>query len=120
MIKFSMRWPLAAAAGAVLALGTVGAIAQQLAATEPGAGKSAEIVIQSFHFLPPTLTVPAETAVTWNNQDEEPHNVVSPERAFRSKAIDGGEKFTFVFEKPGTYKYICAVHPYMQGTVVVQ
>ena len=115
MIKFSMRWPLAAAAGAVLALGTVGAIAQQVAATG-----SAEIVIQNFHFLPPTLTVAAGTAVTWSNHDEEPHNVVSPERAFRSKAIDGGEKFTFVFDKPGTYKYICAVHPHMQGTVIVQ
>ena len=120
MFKFSMRWPVAAAAGAVLALGTAGAIAQQVAATEPAAAKSAEIVIQNFHFLPPTLTVAAGTAVTWSNHDEEPHNVVSPERAFRSKAIDGGESFTFVFDKPGTYKYICAVHPHMQGTVIVQ
>ena len=120
MIKFSMRWPLAAAAGAVLSLGTVGAIAQQVAATG-----SAEIVIQNFHFLPPTLTVAAGTAVTWSNHDEEPHNVVNaPDagqpRLFRSQAIDGGDKYTFVFDKPGTYKYICAVHPHMQGTVVVQ
>ena len=42
MIKFSMRWPLAAAAGAVLALGAAGAIAQQqVAATDP-AGKMVE------------------------------------------------------------------------------
>jgi plastocyanin len=120
MIKFPMRWPLAAAAGAVLALGTVGAIAQQVAATG-----SAEIVIQNFHFLPPTLAVAAGTAVTWSNHDEEPHNVVNaPDagqpRIFRSQAIDGGDKYTFVFDKPGTYKYICAVHPHMQGTVIVQ
>ena len=120
MIKFSMRWPLAAAAGAVLALGTAGAIAQQVAATESAAAQSAEIVIQSFHFLPPTLTIAAGTAVTWSNHDEEPHNVVSPERAFRSKAIDGGEKFTTVFDKPGTYNYICAVHPHMRGKIVVE
>ena len=120
MIKFSVRWPLAAAAGAVLALGTIGAVAQQVAATDPAAAKSAEIVIQSFHFLPPTLTVAAGTAVTWSNHDEEPHNVVSPDRVFRSKDIDGGEKFTAVFDKPGTYKYLCAVHPQMRGEIIVK
>ena len=58
--------------------------------------------------------------MTWVNRDEEPHNVVSPDRVFRSKAIDGGEKFTTVFDKPGTYNYLCAVHPHMRGTIVVQ
>ena len=115
MIKFSMRWPLAAAAGAVLALGTAGAVAQQVAATN-----EAEISIQSFQFVPAILTVKAGTAVTWINRDEEPHNVVSPDRVFRSKAIDGGEKFTTVFDKPGTYNYICAVHPHMRGKIVVE
>ena len=125
MRSFVARRTLAAAAGVLLALGAAGAIAQQVAATEPAAAKSAEIVIQNFHFLPPTLTVAAGTAVTWSNHDEEPHNVVNaPDvgqpRLFRSQAIDGGDKYTFVFDKPGTYKYICAVHPHMQGTIIVQ
>jgi plastocyanin len=89
--------------------------AQQVAAAAPS-----EVVIQNFAFVPATLTVAPGTAVTWSNHDEEPHNVVSPDRAFRSKAIDGGEKFTNVFDKPGTYNYICAVHPHMHGTIIVK
>ncbi|TMK10423.1 MAG: hypothetical protein E6G72_10135 [Alphaproteobacteria bacterium] len=131
MRSFVARRALAAAAGVLLALGAAGAFAeqqatqQQPAAQQPApqqvaATNEAEISIQSFQFVPAILTVKAGTAVTWINRDEEPHNVVSPDRVFRSKAIDGGEKFTTVFDKPGTYNYICAVHPHMRGKIVVE
>ena len=114
---------IVAAAAVSLALGAVAAIAQQVEQAAPqqvAATNEAEISIQNFKFIPDTLTVKAGTAITWVNRDEEPHNVVSPDRAFRSKAIDGGEKFTVVLDKPGTYNYICAVHPHMHGKIVVQ
>ena len=28
--------------------------------------------------------------------------------------------FTVTFEKPGTYEYLCALHPWMTGTVAVR
>jgi plastocyanin len=123
MIGCLMRRPIAAAAGLVLALGGAAAVAQQVAAAgSPGA---AEIVIQNFAFLPATLTVAPGTAVTWDNRDEEPHNIVNvppagQQRAFRSQAVDGGDKYSFVFSQPGTYSYICSIHPHMQGTIVVK
>jgi plastocyanin len=113
----------AALAGLIVLGAAAASLAQQ---SQPGAPQQvaatneAEISIQSFQFVPAILTVKAGTAVTWLNRDEEPHNVVSLERVFRSKAIDGGEKFTAVFDKPGTYNYICAVHPHMRGTIIVQ
>ncbi len=116
MINFLMRRCLVVGAAAFLALGAAGALSQQQVA----AGGSAEVAIKNFKFVPPSLTVEPGTAVTWVNNDEEPHNVVSPDRVFRSKAIDGGEKFTAVFDKPGTYKYICAVHPQMRGEIIVK
>ena len=119
MINFLMRRVFVVGTAAFLALGTVGALAQQ-AQQQVAAVGEAEIAIQSFQFVPAILTVTPGTAVTWVNKDEEPHNVVSPDRAFRSKAIDGGEKFTNVFDKPGTFNYICAVHPHMRGTVIVK
>ena len=119
MINFLMRRGFVVGTVAFLALGTVGAVAQQ-AQQQVAAVGEAEIAIQSFQFVPAILTVTPGTAVTWVNKDEEPHNVVSPDRAFRSKAIDGGEKFTNVFEKPGTYTYLCAMHPQMRGTVIVK
>ena len=122
MISFVTRRALAAAAGVLLALGAAGAFAQQQPAApqQVAATNEAEISIQSFQFVPAILTVKAGTAVTWVNHDEEPHNVVSPDRVFRSKAIDGGEKFTTVFDKPGTYDYLCAVHPHMRGKIIVE
>jgi plastocyanin len=122
MISFVTRRALAAAAGVLLALGAAGAFAQQQPAApqQVAATNEAEISIQSFQFVPAILTVKAGTAVTWVNRDEEPHNVVSPNRVFRSKAIDGGEKFTTVFDKPGTYDYLCAVHPHMRGKIIVE
>ena len=119
MINFLMRRVFVVGTAAFLALGTVGALAQQ-AQQQVAAVGEAEIAIQSFQFVPAILTVAPGTAVTWVNKDEEPHNIVSPDRAFRSKAIDGGEKFTNVFDKPGTFNYICAVHPHMRGTVIVK
>jgi plastocyanin len=122
MISLVTRRALAAAAGVLLALGAAGAFAQQQPAPQQqvAATNEAEISIQSFQFVPAILTVKAGTAVTWVNHDEEPHNVVSPDRVFRSKAIDGGEKFTTVFDKPGTYDYLCAVHPHMRGKIIVE
>jgi plastocyanin len=121
MIDFLRRRGLVIGAAAFLALGAAGAIAQQTQQTQqPAVTGEAEISIQSFQFVPAILTVKAGTAVTWVNRDEEPHNVVSPNRVFRSKAIDGGEKFTTVFDKPGTYDYLCAVHPHMRGKIIVQ
>jgi len=77
------------------------------------------VKIDMFAFGPRTLTVPAGTKVTWTNLDEEPHTVFSPNKSFRSDALDTGESFSFVFARPGTYKYFCSIHPHMKGTVVV-
>jgi amicyanin len=91
--------------------------------TARGAVESPEIHINNFSFSPAELKVKAGTAVTWINDDEEPHNVVNigqPTRVFRSGGMDGDDRYSFTFDKPGTYQYICSVHPYMHGEVVVQ
>ncbi len=70
--------------------------------------------------LPPTLTVPAGTTVTWTNKDEEPHNVVAEDGAFRSPGMDAQGTFSHQFTKAGTYTYVCGIHPFMKATVVVR
>jgi plastocyanin len=78
------------------------------------------IVMKDFDFSPMMLTVKAGTTVTWKNLDGEPHTVVSPDGVFRSHALDQGDAFTFKFDKPGTYKYICSIHPKMRAAIIVQ
>ncbi|AGM31285.1 amicyanin [Mycobacteroides abscessus] len=76
--------------------------------------------IENFAFNPPTLTVPAGTTVTWTNKDEEPHNVVAEDGAFRSPGMDARGTFSHQFTKAGTYTYVCGIHPFMKATVVVR
>ncbi|HWE73841.1 MAG TPA: cupredoxin family copper-binding protein [Stellaceae bacterium] len=80
------------------------------------------ININNFAFSPKEMTVAVGTTVTWANKDEEPHTVVNAASppAFKSTALDGGDKFSFTFTKPGTYRYFCSVHPFMTGTITVQ
>ena len=110
-----------AGGGALFFAATVGGMAQQpgqqAAAPQPG-----EVVIEDFAFSPATLTVAAGTKVTWVNHDEEPHTVMSADKQmpFKSPALDTNDKFSFVFAKPGTYKYFCTIHSHMVGTIVVR
>jgi len=80
---------------------------------------TAEVKVDNFSFGPATVTVAVGTTVTWTNRDDIPHTVVSTEKVFKSKVLDTDEKFSFTFDKAGTYPYFCSIHPKMTGSVVV-
>jgi plastocyanin len=82
--------------------------------------ESKEIKIDNFSFGPGTLTVAVGSTVTWTNRDEMPHTAVSTDGIFKSKVMDTDEKFTYTFERSGTFTYFCSIHPKMTGKVVVQ
>jgi plastocyanin len=109
---------------AILATGLLfmaGAKRSQAAGTSDNAAKTVEIKIDNFSFGPMTLTVPAGTTVTWINNDDVPHTVVSEDiKTFKSGALDTGDKFSYTFTKPGKYPYFCSVHPKMMAEIVVQ
>ena len=80
------------------------------------------ITIDNFTFSPAVLTVPVGAKVVWTNRDDMPHSVVSAESppVFKSHPLDTDDMFAMVFDKPGTYRYFCGLHPHMGGTVVVK
>jgi plastocyanin len=78
------------------------------------------VEIKNYMFAPATITVPAGTTVTWINRDQVPHTIVETNTLFRSAALDTDDKYTYKFEKAGTYKYFCTLHPQMTATVVVK
>jgi plastocyanin len=81
---------------------------------------SVAVKIDNFSFGPAAVTVPVGTTVTWTNRDDIPHTVVSTDGVFKSKALDTDDKYSFVFDKPGTYSYFCSIHPKMTGQIIVQ
>ena len=91
-------------------------------ATKPVAATGNEVAIDNFSFGPAMLTVAVGTKVVWTNDDADPHTVTSETdpKLLKSPALDTGESFTFTFDKPGTYRYFCSLHPHMQGIIVVQ
>ena len=96
----------------------LGQAEKEATAASPGHN---QIVIKDFNFSPMTLTVKSGEKITWINRDEEPHTVVSVEKAFKkSNALDTDEEFTITAGAPGTYTYFCSVHPKMTGTIIVE
>ena len=104
----------------VLLLGAMAAVVSYATAAEGAAEGSTVVMARDFMFAPTALTVAAGSTVTWTNRDDEPHTVVSEGGLFRSAALDTNESFSFRFEKPGTYRYTCSIHPRMVGTIVVR
>ena len=80
---------------------------------------SSSVTIKGFAFSPAAITVKVGTTVTWTNMDQDAHTVTAKDSTFGSQALDTGASYRFTFTKPGTYDYLCMIHPFMTATVVV-
>jgi plastocyanin len=111
-------------------LGAVG-VASLLAAALPeltaageaviaAAASPATVKIDNFTFAPATLTVTAGTTVTWKNEDDSPHRIGDNNGTFKSAALDTDDTFSHTFAALGEYPYICTIHPYMAGKIIVK
>ncbi|HVL03445.1 MAG TPA: plastocyanin/azurin family copper-binding protein, partial [Acidimicrobiales bacterium] len=73
-----------------------------------------------FTFMPKSIDVAAGTTVTWTNQDSAAHSIEDDGGLFpESESFAEGEEFSFTYEAPGEYPYICGIHTYMTGSVKV-
>ena len=96
-------------------------------AQEPPANTVNILGLESPFFVPNVLNVKAGTTVTFVNTDATGHTVTSvkpgttdPDGTFDSGLLSVKKNtFSFKFDKPGTYEYICSVHTHMRGTIIV-
>lgn len=82
-----------------------------------------DISIKGFAFAPQSITVKAGSAVTWTNNDSFAHTVTSAAgspASFDSASLGAGKSFSFTFDTPGTYSYVCDFHGQMTGTIIIQ
>ncbi len=82
---------------------------------------SVEIAMVDDRFDPVDVTIPAGTTVVWVNNGADWHNIASSAAGFASERVLPGESFSFTFEDPGVYKYVCRHHGLagMTGTITV-
>jgi plastocyanin len=108
---------LCAAALLALMSAGVGVAAEPAAAAAP---QDSSVAIHNFMFSPMSLAVAVGTKVSWKNLDGEPHTIRSIDDTFRSGALDQNDTFSYTFDKPGTYRYACSIHPQMVASIVVK
>lgn len=79
-------------------------------------------------FAPSEITTDVGSEVIWSNDDTAAHTVTSGTiedsesvgAIFDSSLFMAGKTFSYKFEEAGEFPYFCVVHPWMQGTVIVQ
>ncbi|MCC3414878.1 MULTISPECIES: cupredoxin family copper-binding protein [unclassified Microcoleus] len=93
----------------------------QTPAKSPASQQIADVTVKisNFKFEPANLTIAVGKTVQFINLDEDPHTATSMDGAFNSKGLDTDQTWNYTATKPGTYPYICAVHPFMKGTLTV-
>ena len=88
---------------------------------EKAKGSGPEVMAKDLSFKPAKISVKLGTEVTWAFEDKgTSHNVTADDGSFRSGDLTKGT-FGHRFDKPGSFSYICTIHPaQMKGTVDVR
>lgn len=83
------------------------------------AQSASEVEINDDSFQPDMLTVPVGTTVTWTNDGTTYHTVTSDDGTFHSGYITVGGRFSYLFDRPGVYRYKCNDRPFVRGVIRV-
>lgn len=62
----------------------------------------------------------APLVVRWTNDDPVEHDAVATDGSWGTPILAPGGSADVRFERPGTYAYLCSVHPFMTASVVVE
>jgi plastocyanin len=97
---------------------------EEATALEVNDAGEAQILLENIAFVPAVASIPAGTTVVWVNQDTVPHTATAgtrdaPSGDFDSGTMEEGATFSFTFDVPGRYDYFCAIHPGMDGVIVI-
>ena len=93
---------------------------------EPVAGSGAPGCETTECYTPSTATISVGGTVTFSNTDTAPHTATSgsatdgPDGVFDTSLIMANASYDVTLSSAGTYTYFCMVHPWMEGTVIVE
>ncbi len=112
---------------AVLLSGTLLLAGGALSVTSQSAGASAmkaasvSITIQNFMFMPMKVVVKPGETIKVTNKDSVTHTLTASDGKFNTGDVMPHQTKSFKAPtKPGTYDYICSIHQYMTGEIVVK
>tara|TARA_Y100000034_G_scaffold136851_1_gene216387 strand:+ start:8869 stop:9243 length:375 start_codon:yes stop_codon:yes gene_type:complete len=77
-----------------------------------------EIIIKDFKFAPNEIHIIPGDSIKWINKDFVPHQMDS--LIVETNIIEkSGFETTKIDAEPGNYEYICSIHPYMKGSIII-
>jgi plastocyanin len=79
---------------------------------------TAQVKIDNFKFIPDQITIRRGDTVTWTHPGPASHTVKFADS--ESPVLSNGAQYSKTFNAPGNFDYICGIHPYMKGRVIVQ
>jgi plastocyanin len=109
----ALTFVLAACGSSTPSTSSGGQAAQQVASG------NVDVQMKNITFVPSQLTIKVGTKVTWTNSEDIAHNVVAADGSWSSDSLNNGQTFSKVFDKTGTFQYVCSFHPGMNGTIIV-
>ena len=77
------------------------------------------VTIADFHFSPASTTIHVGDTITWSNSGPSSHTATASNGSFNTGILKKGQSASHTFTQPGTYAYVCQIHPFMHGTIVV-
>jgi LPXTG-motif cell wall-anchored protein len=83
------------------------------AAGDPG------VTIADFHFSPATTTIHVGDTITWSNSGPSSHTATAGNGSFNTGILKKGQSASHTFTQAGTFAYVCQIHSFMHGTIVV-
>jgi plastocyanin len=94
-------------------------------ASSGGGAKTVQVAMKNIAFLPNAVTVGKGSTVKWTNQDSVNHDVTKtsgpgPKFSSGTGNLAKGDTYERKLTTAGTIKYVCTVHPGMEGTIVVK
>lgn len=86
-----------------------------------GGGETVSVEIPEFMFSPTPMKVSRCDSVVWNNAHTQPHTSTgNGKKTWTTGNIaPGTTSDPVLFDQSGSFTYICALHPFMKGTVEV-
>jgi len=77
------------------------------------------VSIADFHFSPATTTIHVGDTITWSNGGPSSHTATASNGSFNTGILKKGQSASHTFTQPGTFAYVCQIHPFMHGTIIV-
>ena len=111
--------PAVSRAGSVIGAGSAVRVALSPRHQIAHAASGTTVTIADFSFTPATITIHVGDTVTWTNHGPSAHTATANNGSFNTGVLQKGQSASHTFTTAGTVTYICSIHPFMHGTVVV-